>query len=62
MNNSHKTDFTLEKLKTDYRRGDLIKLCDACEREIELYEKVFQFGGKICENCYQDVNKGLNNN
>jgi len=50
-----------EKIKTEYRNGDLLKKCDACGREIELYEETYNFGGEICGNCYRDAGEHLSN-
>ena len=48
-----------QKELTDYRAGILLSKCDACGRDIELYEKVFDYGGKICKDCFLDVPKGF---
>ena len=47
------------QLKKDYKSGELLKKCDACGREIELWEKVFDYGGKICKECFEDVGRNL---
>jgi len=48
-----------EKIKAEIRNGGVLRMCDACNREIELWEKVYDFGGKICHDCYLEVGKML---
>lgn len=46
-----------EQIKNDYRNGDFH--CSACLRELEPGEKIHQFGGGICDECFEDVGRGL---
>jgi len=59
MDNKIKEEIMAEKTKTEYRNGNLLQRCDACGREIQLYEKIYNYGGKICKDCYEDVGRHL---
>lgn len=47
-----KEDIIDEKIRAEYPPH-----CDACGRQIELYEEIYDFMGKICKECYEDVKK-----